>query len=127
MRRILFVVPLLLPLFVGCSMPWKKTHCGLTVIYHDPASVDTQTPVLINPLALGQQAHPVGAVAGPVVDGQFQHGVMQNGAPLAPQRIAPNVIGNAPCADNTGNGRLTCEEWCRLYGSVKARPLPPIQ
>jgi hypothetical protein len=110
-----------------------------------PPTVEMSQPLLIQQGPGMLQAAPLGAVAGPVLGGGWEHApgvqmVPQGYAPpLPPLRAAPVCSSSAgdpygatmPRAGETRAAaqpqRYTCEEWCELLREAQRRGvLPPV-
>ena len=84
-----FVGSAMLAALAGCQTEACQRGCGFHFEVLKPPTITVATPVLVQGGSSLVGAHPIGTVAGPVVQGEYQHAPAAPAVPVVPRQPTP--------------------------------------
>jgi len=114
MKKVFCLLAVVLSL-TGCMSTRRDcASCGWHFEILKPPTLTIQTPVLVQGGQSVLGAHPVGAVAGPVTEGQFLHAPTPSVAPTAPPMRRLDALRSRISGNDCGAPCLSYDEWRAL-------------
>jgi len=109
-------------------MMGAKRCCGVHFEVLLPPVLDTSTPVLITHQGGTVGSHPMGTLAGPVIEGRSVTQPVGPMPPMAvPMQMPPRIISNPCLNDCNYTQKFTAEEWMKLQRDLTSQKMPISQ